>query len=186
MYMTLSLPSASSASFIARIEPSASPSGFSCVTSRKRSFARIASAAARSSAVTVARSGADKAGTSAPCEPPSSLRLIQLVDQLAHPHARLDARVVFEGKCRGSLQPQLARETRLQDAVRRSQPFERPLPYTFGPENADEDPRVTEIGRGLDSGQGDEADAWILQLRQSLGQHLSHRLVHPAHPPAHP
>src|SRR5581483_2592915 len=129
MYMTASFPSASSASFIARIEPRASPSGFSCVTSRKRSLARIASAAARSSLMS------------------------ELVDQLAHPHARLDARVVLEGKCRGSLQSQLAREARLEDAVRCSQPFERPLADPVGPEDADEDARMTEVGRGLDSGQ---------------------------------
>ena len=48
-YITLSFPSTSSASFIARIDPRASPSGFSWVTRRKRSLARIASATALSS-----------------------------------------------------------------------------------------------------------------------------------------
>src|SRR5262245_2258644 len=43
-YMTESLPSWSSANFIAKRDPSASPSGFSWVVTRKRSCARIASA----------------------------------------------------------------------------------------------------------------------------------------------
>ena len=42
-YMTASFPSWSNASFAASNEPSASPSGFSCVVRRNRSWARIAS-----------------------------------------------------------------------------------------------------------------------------------------------
>ena len=104
-YMTLSLPSSSSASFAPRIEPSASPSGFSCVTRRKRSWARIASATAARSLVgvgfIVGRLGSE------------------VVDQLRHAHSSLDRRIVFERQLRGPLQLQLAPDRRLEDAVRR-------------------------------------------------------------------
>ena len=45
-YITTSFPSARRPSAAPSIEPSASPSGFSCVTTRKRSLVRIASATA--------------------------------------------------------------------------------------------------------------------------------------------
>src|SRR6266536_2342854 len=156
----LSFPSLSRASFAAVIEPSASPPGFSWVTSRKRSCERIASATAVSSLVTD-----------------------ELVDQLAHANPLLHRSIVFEGQLRGSLHSQLPSELGLQNAVRGFEPGERRPPLPFGPEHADEDARVAEIGGGLDAGDG--ADPGVLQLGQSLRQHLPHGLVHPPHAAAH-
>src|SRR6478752_7759415 len=103
--MTLSLPSWSSASLVASSEPSASPSGFSWVTSRKRSFERIASATACRSLV-VCFWG-------------------ELIDQLGHADPALDRRIVFEGQLRSPLHSQLAGEASLQDAVSSGKPGER-------------------------------------------------------------
>src|SRR5690349_12211997 len=83
-YMTLSLPSCSSEWCIPRIDPRASPSGFSWVTSRNRSFERIASATA-----------------------PASLLSGELIDQLRHPHPPFDRGIVFERQLRGPLQPEV-------------------------------------------------------------------------------
>src|ERR671933_2028779 len=93
--MIASLPMAASASLSAGSDPSASPSGFSCVTSRKRSCARIASATAPTSLVVWG----------------------ELIDQLRHADPALDGRIVFEGELRRPLHPQLAADPRLQDAV---------------------------------------------------------------------
>src|ERR671933_1610599 len=101
--MIASLPMAASASFSASVEPSASPSGFSCVTSRKRSCARIASATAPTSLVVWG----------------------ELIDQLRHADPALDGRIVFEGQLRRPLHPQLARQPRLEDTVRRFEAGER-------------------------------------------------------------
>src|SRR3954469_2777001 len=109
----LSLPRASRTSFIAKIEPKASPSGFSCETRRKRSFARIASATAA-----------------------SSLTGSQVVDQLAHADALFHASIVFEGQLRGPLHPELARDLRLEDSVRRLEALERLRPLLLGAEDA--------------------------------------------------
>src|SRR2546423_2084296 len=109
--MTLSLPSASSPSFSARIDPSASPSGFSCVTRRKRSRSRRASATA-----------------------PSSFVGGELIDQLRHPHPPLDRRIVLEGQLGGPLHSQLSRDSRLQDAVGGRQTGERRLALALRPE----------------------------------------------------
>src|ERR671923_1892086 len=117
-YITLSLPSSSRASFVARIDPSASPSGFSCVTSRKRSFARRASATACSSVVVVG----------------------ELIDQLRHAHAALDRRIVRERQLRGPLQAELSAEPSLQDAVGGGEPVERGLALTLRAKDAHEDP----------------------------------------------
>src|SRR5919199_4018332 len=97
--MYVSFPSVSSASFVASSDPSASPSGFSCVVSRKRSpFRNAAAAAARSSLVVVWG---------------------DLIDQLRHAGGALDRRIVLERQLRSALHSELAREPRLQEAVRR-------------------------------------------------------------------
>src|SRR5512132_803879 len=103
--MTLSLPSWSSASFVASSEPRASPSGFSWVTSRKRSCDRSASATA--------------------CRSLVFWLWGELIDQLGHADPALDRGIVFEGQLRSPLQSQLLRETRLQDTVGRRQPGQR-------------------------------------------------------------
>src|SRR5512133_1400936 len=161
--MTLSLPSWSSARFIARIEPSASPSGFSWVTMRKRSCDRIAAATAATSLVVWG----------------------ELIDQLRHADPALDGRIVFERELRRPLHPELASEPRLQDAVRRLEPGEAVLPALLGPEHAHVDACMAQVRRGLDAGHGDEADPRVLQLADRFGEHLPDGLVDAPHAPAH-
>src|SRR5438067_12611767 len=92
--ITTSLPSCSRPSFAARSEPRASPSGFSCVVTRKRSCERRASTTAARSFV----SG-------------------ELIDELCHADPALDRGLVLEGQLGGSLQSQLPRHPRLAHAV---------------------------------------------------------------------
>src|SRR5713226_7316279 len=162
-YMITSLPSWRRASVVASSEPSASPSGFSWVTTRKRSCSRnAATTACKSLDVCV-------------------IPWCELVDQCAHPHAALDRRIVLEGQERGPFHPQLARESRLQQPAGRVEPAQRRGLLLLRPEDADVDRRVPEIGRGDDARHGDEADPGVLELGQRLGQHLSHGLVHASH-----
>src|ERR671910_1098386 len=168
----LSLPSAVSVSWIASSEPSASPSGFSCVVTRKRSPLRIASTTApRSAVVTLWFSRIWFGG--------------ELIDESRHPHAVLDRVIVFERQRRGPLQPQLARNLRLQDAVGRIEARHARHSLLLAPEHADEDHRLAEVGRRFDPGDRDEADPRILQLEQRLGEDLAERLVDSAHPLGH-
>src|SRR5204862_879736 len=160
--MTLSLPSWSSASFIARIEPSASPSGFSWVTMRKRSCERIASATAATSVVWG-----------------------ELIEQLRHADPALDGWIVFERELRRPLHPELVREPRLQDAVRRLQAGKAVLPAFLGSEHTHVDAGVAQVRRGLDADHRDEADPRILQLADGFGEHLPDGLVDTSHAPAH-
>src|SRR5438477_11411540 len=148
--MTLSLPSWSSASFSARMEPSASPSGFSWVTSKKRSRERIASATAATSLVVWG----------------------ELINQLRHADPALDGRIVFERELRCPLQPQFAGQPALQDTVRRLQAGQALLLLLLGTEDTDEDPRVPEIRRGLDSRDRHEPDPGVFELPNRLRQHL--------------
>src|SRR4029079_9682886 len=99
-YITASLPSCRSASVAASRDPRASPSGFSCVTTRKRSCCRSASAIAFRSVVCVI------------------VVRRELVDQAGHAHAALDRRIVLEGQLGGSFQSELVSQPRLQDTVR--------------------------------------------------------------------
>src|SRR5437764_6855386 len=166
-YITASLPSCRSASAVARSDPSASPSGFSCVTTRKRSCRRSASAIAFRSVVCVI------------------VVRRELVDQAGHSHAALDRGIVLEGQLRGSLQPELSRKPRLEDAVRGLEPLEaRPL-LPARTEHAHIDGRVAQVRSRLDGGNGDEADSRVLELGNCLREHLPHRLVDAAHPLAH-
>src|SRR4051794_6981861 len=163
-YISLSLPSASSASFAASSDPSASPSGFSCVTSRKRSFERSASETALRSSFIAWR---------------------ELVDQLTHADAALDRRIVFEGQLGSPLHFQLPGEAGLKNAVGRGEPVERLVSLPRGPEDTDEDRGLAQIGRSLDAGDRHEADPRILQLPHRLRDHLANGLVDAAHPVAH-
>src|SRR2546423_5354158 len=114
--ITASLPSCSSASFAARSEPSASPSGFSWVVTRKRSCERRASTTAARSFV----SG-------------------ELIDELCHADPALDRRIVLEGQLGGPLQSQLARDPRLEHAVRGREPRQALLALALGAQDAHED-----------------------------------------------
>src|SRR5262249_43316632 len=172
-YMTLSLPSRSSASLAPRIDPSASPSGFSCVTRRKRSCARIASATRARSVVGVfiVVLGWLVGG--------------EVVDQLRHPHPTLDRLIVFEGELRGPLELELVRDRRLEDAVRSCEASQRRVALLLSAEDADVDGRVAEIGGRGDPRDRDEPDPRVLELGDGFGQHLADRLVDAAHPFSH-
>src|SRR6185312_3866512 len=101
-YITASFPLARRPSVSPSCEPSASPSGFSCVTTRKRSSARSVSATACRSLVVVVIWLPHRRQFGG-----------QLVDQLRHPNASLDRLVVFEGEMRGTPQRELAVDPRL-------------------------------------------------------------------------
>ena len=104
--MTLSLPSSRSARCIASSEPSASPSGFSCEVTTKRSWPRRASTTALHVSRLRHRSGLFGAG-------------VELVDQLRHPDAVLDRRDrIAKSELRRPPQMELAVDARLQDAGR--------------------------------------------------------------------
>src|SRR5215471_9755109 len=166
-YMTASFPSCLSARVAARSEPSASPSGFSCVTTRKRSCRRNASAIAFRSVVCVI------------------VVRRELVDQAGHAHAALDRRIVLEGQLGGPLQPELARNPRLEDAVRRLETEETRSLLATRAEDAHVDGRVPEIGSRVHGGHRDETDARVLELGKRLREHVLHRFVDPAHALAH-
>src|SRR5690242_9668252 len=166
-YITASLPSCPSATVAARSEPSASPSGFSCVTTRKRSCCRRASPIAFSSVVCVI------------------VVRRELVDQASHAHAALDRGIVLEGQLRGPLQPQLTREPRLEKAVSRLETEQARALLAARAEHADVDRGVSQIGCRVDSGHRREADPRVFELRERLRQDLSHRLVHSPHALAH-
>src|SRR6187397_880403 len=118
-YMTTSLPRASRASFTARSEPRASPSGFSCVVTRNRSCERIASATPSSSAWVVWG---------------------VLIEELRYPDAVVDGAIVFEGELGSALHPQLICDPCLEDAVSRGEAVERLRPLPLVAEHADVDP----------------------------------------------
>src|SRR5919198_944892 len=160
--ITASLPSCLSPSFAARSDPSASPSGFSCVVTRKRSCERRASTTAARSFV----SG-------------------ELIDELCHADPALDRRIVLEGQLGGSLQPQLSRDPCLEDAVRGRESLQAPLALLDRAQDAHEDLRMAEIRRGSDAGDRDEADPRVLELADPLGEDLLHGLVDPAHALTH-
>src|SRR4051812_4312098 len=162
--MTESLPNWSSASFIPSSEPRASPSGFSWVVIRKRSWSRIASA-------TAARSLAVVWG--------------EFIDELRHADPALDRRIVLEGQLGCSLQMQLARETRLQHGMRGLQSGECLHTLPLRSEHGHEDTGVPNVRRRFDSGDGHEPDPRILQLPHSFREHLADRFVHATHALCH-
>src|ERR1700675_1946976 len=147
--MTVSLPNCSRARFAASSEPRASPSGFSCVVRTNRSCSRIASA-------TAVRSLAVVWG--------------ELIDQLCHADPTFDRRLVLERQLRSSFQAQLASKLRLQQRTGRLKAGERLRTLSLGTEDRQVDPCMPEIGRGLYSGDRDEADPGVLQLPDRFGQ----------------
>src|SRR5204862_5006660 len=104
--ITVSFPSWSNASFAASRDPSASPSGFSCVVRVNRSWPRIASTTAERSLAVVWG---------------------ELIDQLRHADPPLYRRIVLERQLRSPLQPQLVSDACLQDSMRRLQRRKRAL-----------------------------------------------------------
>src|SRR5207237_6505515 len=137
----------SSACFIASSEPSASPSGFSCVVTRKRSWSRIASATAASSLAVVWG---------------------EFINQLGHADPALDRRIVLEHQLGGSLQTQLVCDPRLEDGVRSLEAGERLRALALRAQHRHVHARVSEVRRRLDPGDGDEADPRVLELPDPL------------------
>src|SRR5436190_14235107 len=96
-YITASFPHRPSASAVASIDPSASPSGASWVVTMNRSCGLIASAAAAGSVV-------DRR---------------DFINESRHANPALDGRIVLERQARSPLQVQLVVQARLEVAVRR-------------------------------------------------------------------
>src|SRR5665647_398341 len=165
--ISTSLPSWRSATVVASSEPSASPSAFSCVTTRNRSCARSASATACRSVFCAITVGGE------------------LVDQLCHTDATLDGEIVLEGQLRCPLHPELPCELSLQQPVRCLEARERRPLLARVPEHAHVHGRDAQVGARHDAGDRHEADPGVLQIGQRFRQDLPDRLVHPAHPLAH-
>src|SRR5829696_7287666 len=162
-YMNAFLPSARSARVIASSDPSASPSGFSWVVTRKRSWARSTSTTrSRSARFVVVVSD-------------------ELIDQPRHADAVFDRGIVVKGQLRSPLQSELLRQPRLEHAVGRREPLERARALAVRAENADEDVRLAEVGRRTDARDRHEPDPRILQLSHRLRQHGPDRFVHATH-----
>src|SRR6476659_3923319 len=109
--MPVSFPASRRARVVARREPSASPSGFSCVTTRNRSCDRTASTTA---------------WISVGCVVSVIVGLLwfgklrrELVDQLRHPDPALDRVIVGEGQRRGPAKAELPVDPCLQHAAGR-------------------------------------------------------------------
>src|SRR5438094_4251638 len=174
--ITASLPSARSANVAPIIEPRASPSGLSCVATTKRSCARTASAtASRSLRVVVAWLIVGNVGEFAR----------ELVDQLRHADASLDRRIVFERELRRPLQPELARDARLHDAVRRLEAAPGRAAPARAAERRPEDDAFAQVRRDLHARDGHHPDPGILELPNGLGDDGANGLVDPAHALAH-
>src|SRR4051812_4277236 len=172
-YITTSLPSPRSARVSPSIEPRASPSGFSCVTTSRRS-ARVSAAttASRSFIVVI------------------SLFLVrevarELVDERRHPHSALDRVIVFEGQRRGPAEAELLVDPRLQEPVRRPQAIERGAPLLLAAEHRDEDLGFAEVRRDADARDRDHADAGVFQVLDAVGDDCADRLVDSPHTLGH-
>src|SRR6266487_1838283 len=162
-YMTTSLPSCSSASFVAKSDPRASPSGFSWVTSRKRSYSRSASATAFRSFVVG----------------------VELIDQLCHSHTALDGWIVFELELGRPLHADSFGHPRLEHAVGRGEADEALFTFTNRAEHADIDPGMAQIARRIDAGHGHKSDPRILELADRHSEHFAERVVYTPHPLRH-
>src|SRR5262249_41983143 len=143
--MTASLPSARRPRVAPSIDPRASPSGFSWVTTRKRSCRASASTTASKSVVNVA-------GSFCVWVIRGLVFRSELVDQLRHVHAALDRRIVFEDEDRRPLQPQLVGKPALQEAVSRLEGGEGRALLLRATEDRHVDAGVVEVGRHLDAG----------------------------------
>src|SRR6266542_1532246 len=168
--ITESLPSCSRMWCIASSEPRASPSGASWVVSRKRSFARSSWAMSASDA-SVRRTTAV-----------ASL----ILEQPREADAPFGCIVVVEGQRRSALDPHLARDRSLEDAVRGTQPGERGLALGLAAQHAHVHARRAQVRACLHRGHRHEPDPRVLELgRDRRSDHLAHELVHPSHALGH-
>src|SRR5882757_7025575 len=169
----LSLPSAVRISCIAASEPSASPSGFSWVTT-------ISLSAERSAPSTCSRFELD----------PFSV-ICRLPQQFVDPRGVVDRVVVLERQLRRALQRQLRRDPRLQEPVRRAQALDRLGASVLVSEHAHIHAGMAQVRTGFDGGHGHKSDARILQvLRDGVAENGTHGPIHATHAscghPSHP
>src|SRR5262249_4402090 len=80
---------------------------------------------------------------------------------------------------------ELTGDASLYDGVRRFEPRKRLDPLLLVPEHRDVHGPFAQVRRDRDAGDGDEADARILQLCDRLGDDGTDRLVDPTHAAAH-
>src|SRR5438105_4852831 len=171
MNAALSLPMASRISCIATSDPSASPSGFSCVTT-------ISFCAERSSS---------RAWSRAERFPFSGITDLP-VDQPRDAVRPLDRLVVLEHQRRRALEGQLGGDHALEETMGGTQPLERRCSGRLVAEDAHVHARMSQIWAGLDCSHCHKTDARILQiLGDRVAEHSTHRLIDATHPLAgHP
>ena len=145
MNMSASLPSVWRISCIAIRLPSASPSGFSWVTTTN-----FSASTQRGERLLALGSGAVFSHRS----PASAVSSSSCGD----PHAAIDGWVVDERERRRVLERQLGGDAPLEEAVRGAQPLEARLPLSLVAEHAHVDASVAQVWAGLDSGHCDESD----------------------------
>ena len=159
MYISESLPSCSRMRCIASSEPSASPSGFSCVVSRNRSAWRSAATTWSCSVATVTRRAAPRCAS----------------------RARIDSSYEKTER-RGALHAQLPGDRLLHEPVRGAQAGQRLLLLLGAAEHAHEHASVAKVGACVYGGHRHESYARVVEaLRDSAREDLPDRLVHPAH-----
>src|SRR3984885_2708668 len=206
MNIWLSRPWATRISCIAISDPSASPSGFSWLTTI--SFSAEPSSASTSSrfapeplspirvlresgpsrtrnglAASRVHGAASRVHGAARRLHGVAARRPDLVDQLRDPHPTIDRLVVLERDRGRVLERQLGAHPPLEKAVCGAQALERVRPCLLVPEDAHVDARVTKIGAGLDGSDGHESNAWILEIfGDRVAEHLSNGLVDAPHP----
>ena len=178
---TESLPSAVRMCCIAASEPTASPSGRSCVVSRNLSWSRsVASAWSRVGRAPLSDTRVPPVGV------PRGNHVFGLaLEQLLDPLRAVERVVVHEVEGRRVLEVQLVGHPPLQVAVRRPQAVERAPAHRSAAQDGHVYPRLAQVWGCIDCCHRDESDPWILQLgRDCTGQDLPHGLVHAPHPAA--
>ena len=179
-YMTESLPSACKSSCIATSEPSASPSGCSCVASAKRSSSRIR--ASTSSRVPAAISHVAHEG-------PISVE--DLLDSHARDRScrrrRTRAPACASGAARPPPGPGGSRG-RWRRPASVSSRWARRRGTAVLAEHAHVHARMAQIGACPDVGHRYESHSWVLQSDcHGIPDHLANRLIHSTHAScAHP
>src|SRR5262245_2868934 len=174
-YMSASLPSSRRPSAIASIEPSASPSGFSCATTRKRSF-EVSAASTPSRSV--------DAFSFVSCVIRSAPRRY-LVNELRHADAAFHGRIVFKREVWSPLEPELTSDTALQVGMGGFEPLERRLLLALVAEHRDVDLALAQVAGDRDAGDRDHPDPRVLQLAHRLGDDGPNSLVDTSHAFAH-
>ena len=108
--------------------------------------------------------------------------LVDLVEQLRDPHSALERLVVLEGERRRVLDPQLARDPRLEEAARGLESRHRLCPLLLVAEHAHVDAGVAKVWARVDGCHSDESNAGVFESpSDSGGKDLPQGLVHAPH-----